>query len=281
MRALGPRAPRAGAGSGRREPAWAPPRRAARRALGPAARGRRRAWRAASGGRVYLEAETRAAGRQRRPRGPRGPPCSPPSPGPSAAPAGPALAGLSPRSSGPGWSPTANGGRRVFSGWGPGGGPRDELGFVSGASWLLACKLFKLSAGRRVLSPWPPEVGRAAASPRRSSASGRRSARARSDAAHGGGEGTRGRAASPPPGGAGSPLPAAPLARWGAAEGPLSARAGEAAPGAASGRRVDGVRLPLGGLWLWPTPGLRGGHGASPRSRQHPSYPNPEEFVMS
>lgn len=66
-------------------------------------------------------------------------------PGPSAAPAAPAAAGLSPRSAGPAGA-RENGARRVYSGWrgalwawrGPGGGPRDEVGFVSGASRLLA-----------------------------------------------------------------------------------------------------------------------------------------------
>lgn len=110
MRARGPgarraQAGRAGAPCGREDPrscARGGPGRRARRAVRPApprrllralAAGARgaggRAWRTAPGGRVYLGAGTRAAGRPRRPCRPRGPPCRPPFPGPERRACGP------------------------------------------------------------------------------------------------------------------------------------------------------------------------------------------------
>lgn len=116
---------------------------ARRSARSPAPRGLAR--RTGAGGCVYLEAETRAAGRRRRPRSPRGQPCRPPAPGAQARCLGPGSRRPQPSERGPGWSLAENGGRRVCSGWrgarrawrGPAGGPRDEFGFVSGASRLL------------------------------------------------------------------------------------------------------------------------------------------------
>lgn len=192
------------------------------RALGPGRAGRAggRARRAAArGGRVYLEAGTRVAGRQPGPRSP----CRPLSPrGASPTPAGRAAAGLT-------------GGARGLAGAGkkwrekglfrvarraeapaePGRRPAGRIYFRFRSQPAAPVKFLNLAPGRgdRSGGASPAGRGRVAASPLRGAASGRCSPRAPSDAARGaaarGRGGGRGRLGPRSGGAAGREIPGA------------------------------------------------------------------------